>query len=502
MRNVLGNMASRVANRAAAASKWAPVPTPVGSASGPVPAGPAPSAPPPTPPTPQTVHTDGALTLDMAHAYRAGQQAGASASAPNSLLLPPIKAPQGFIEIFQLVMMLKQQGKLPQPPQPGRPITHAFIAAGLMDHQGNATPHLQSKLANPNLNLEFILQVAPGHYAAIVMNQSGMAFIDSTGAACPNVQIQIPAQPGHAPQQEPLQQVLMKTWVSFAGITDQTQAQQRAQRDCHFHNGVKLSGGSTEMSLDGVLTSFDVLAKGVASTPPAFQQAPAFDRAKLVAAIDGKPVPSTPGQDFQLTYVNASKDAARRQAWQQRVKRVKRNHKNATQQAKAADAQREADIAANPSATHAPLSSWVKVTLDRNTDGGSLKDGGTLEIHRDDDATDTYTTEDNDGVSNEIKETDTSIEATSSGGKAIPFYERFLKLAQDLGYALQDNQGRIKFPISINSIEPPAQQQACIKAFEAYFGQGNVKLSNAPASSSSATSTPPIAPSAVVAAPG
>ena len=497
MRNFLDNLAGR----AATAAGYAPIPvnpsgsaaassTPaaVGTPTGLAPTGPVPSAPTPVPPAPQTVHTDGALSLDMAYAYRARQQAGASASAPNTLLLPPINAPQDFIQMFQSVMALKQQGKLP----PGHPLMQAFITSGLTDPQGNTTSYLQSKLANANLNLEFILQVAPGHYAAIVMNQSGMAFIDPTGADCPNVQIQMPAQPGQAPQQAPFQQALSSTWAQLAGITDQAQYQQRAQRDCHFHNAVKLSGGSKDMSLDGVLASFDVLEKGIAATPAAFQQAPALDRAKLVTAINGQPVPSQLGQNFQLTYVNASKHAAKRQAWQQRVQGVEQHHQQATQAAQQDKA--VADAATNPAQAFDALFTWVKVTLDRNTDDDRLK------IHCDDDATDTYTTKDNDGVSNVIKETDTTIEATSSGGKAVPFYERFLKLAQDLGYALQDSHGNIKFPISINSIEPPAQQRACMAAFEHYFGQGNVVISNAAQTSSSASQTP-IAPSAVVASP-
>ena len=401
----------------------------------------------PAPAAPERVYTDSPLTSSMAYAGRL-----LTADARNTLVLPPQDSPQDLMVLSTILVELKQNGKLPSD-KLGHKVIQDLIKAGLIDNTGNARSGLQDLLKR-NPRIEFILKVAEEQYAAMVFTQGGMAYIDPTGAACPDVLVPFPTEKDRE-HKESFSKVLPGGWLQFYGVPRE-KAEERV-KDVHIHQGIKLYDGEKAMSLDGVLTSLDVLQRNIAAGKEDFEKGKKLSRADLVKAINGKPNLIDPGQNFKLRYLNERKDEAKLKAWEQRVEEIQDRRDQLTKEVKK-------DIKAGR--LDPGTSTRARVTIERQPE------------YRKTNALNTYETVDEKGITNTIEQKDDRIIATSEKGK-VTYYQRFLSLAQDIDATLRDAHGDIQLPVVINSVEPAERDKECRQAFKDFFGPDNVLFKDA-----------------------
>ena len=409
----------------------------------------APQAPkPPTQQETETIYTDNPLPAVYGQAYLTAKY------AEDTIILPPVSDFQDVKQLLVSLVQLKEKGGIQEMSQ-NAPIFQALLKANYINAEGQATNKFKQQL-QAKLKVILIYQVSEEQYPAIVFSPGGMAYIDSAGAACPS------DSDSKEPQKN-FPNVLRGFWAQFYGLTE-AQAQQRAPQDCRFHENIKQQQeGDKHDSIAWCVTNVESLHKNIAATPEDLKKATKIDGKQIVNTINGKPDPRKKGAIFNLVYKNESKDEEKRQAWRTRFGTIQKNHQFLLESAQA-----EKKKADDAGANGAPeLSKSAKVTLARQVKYSETKE---LNVYT--------TTTDSDGVTNKIEDKANAVIGESSGG-LVTYYERFLKLAQDMKAALVGADGHVDLPVVINSVEPPEQRAECEKAFKDFFGATNVQLREA-----------------------
>jgi hypothetical protein len=383
------------------------------------------------------VYEDTPLWPELAVAAREKATEDQGAAKPLVFQVKELKELESLVPVLST---LKTKGQVPIS-QIAPPLAQAMIRQGYINYQGQPQGDFLARLkASPRL--ELIAGLGNGHHAALSMSEQGAVYIDSKAAEMPNVPVRAGAQQGVLPQ------LLSSFWLQFydKNIPD-PQKQAYLARHVHFKTKIEQQPASDNYSsIDYCLLNLDTLNQDTAMSPASLEaKKKPLPRNQIIRFVQETPdyrkdnASSTP---LEIRYTAKKQEQEKHNAWSQEVCQVEAHHGRLYQER---DAGREGD--------------WIKLYCNKPAP----------KYRADSDNFNRYTTTQDDVVNTfDLKED--GLEVVSSGGGALTYSARFLRIAKDMFAAYVNEAGRLAGVITIRKIEPPEQIDACKKAFEAVFG--------------------------------